>query len=78
MTRMIETSGRGDGNSKLREKHTTPLISLKVCDCMSTSMNLENAGDDEILGAICENTKVTVFFFWLFVSLSDLICSSSG
>ena len=29
----------------------------------TTFMDLENAGDDEILGAIRENTKVTFFFF---------------
>ena len=45
----------------------------------STFMDLGNAGEDKVLGAtsIRENTKVTVFF-WLFVSLSDLIWSSSG
>ena len=29
----------------------------------ATFLDLENAGDDEILGAIRENTKVTFFFF---------------
>jgi cystathionine gamma-lyase len=39
----------------------------------STFLDLENARDDEILGAIRENTKVTSFFFVLFeVRLSDI------
>ena len=39
----------------------------------TTFLDLENAGDDEILGAIRENTKVRFLFFFLFhVGLSGI------
>ena len=46
----------------------------------TTFLDLENAGDDEIIDAIRENTKVSFFLFFLFhVRLSDITaCSSSG
>ena len=46
----------------------------------TTFLDLENAGDDEIIDAIRENTKVSFFLFFLFhVRLFDItVCSSSG
>ena len=46
----------------------------------TTFLDLENAGDDEILSAIRENTKVTLFFFSFLLEddLTVIIYSSSG
>ena len=39
----------------------------------STFMDLENAGDEEIFGAIRENTKVAILFYIHGCVLSDLV-----